>query len=372
MKKPLVIIGSGHAGYTLARAFRQHDTTTPVVVLTEDGGEHYPKPQLSHGFGNQASVEQLVQNSATGMAAELKIMVRPHTRVNAIDFAAQKVSAGEAQIPYSNLVLAVGAEPFVPPIDGDGTQDILTLNNLEQYRRYLDKLNQSERVLVIGGGLIGTEIAHDISLHKQVALVDPGTRLLERLVPEVVSQRLHSAIGSVTLHLGTEVKQVNRAARGYLVTLAGGETLAVDAVVCAAGLKPRLGLATGLETGRGIVVDAYLRTSAPHVYALGDCAEIEGQILPFLQPITLSANALAKTLTGDPTAVRFGPLPVAVKTPRYPIQLAGVTQGNALDWQISEGEDGLTALAHHGNQLVGYVTTGTRNGFSLLPQLVRR
>lgn len=50
MKKPLVIIGSGHAGYTLARAFRQHDTTTPVVVLTEDGGEHYPKPQLSHGF----------------------------------------------------------------------------------------------------------------------------------------------------------------------------------------------------------------------------------------------------------------------------------------------------------------------------------
>ncbi|BAK77757.1 nitric oxide reductase FlRd-NAD(+) reductase [Pseudogulbenkiania sp. NH8B] len=371
MKKPLVIIGSGHAGYTLARAFRQHDSTTPVVVLTEDGGEHYPKPQLSHGFGHQASAERLTLNNATGMAAELKIMVRPRTRVSAIDFVAQKVTAGEVQIPYSDLVLAVGAEPFVPPVGGDAAQDILTLNNLEQYRRYLDRLNRSEHVLVIGGGLIGTEIAHDIAQHKRVTLVDIGSRLLERLVPEVVSQRLHDVMDQVTLRFGTGVERVERAEQGYRVTLSDGDTLAVDAVVCAAGLKPRLELAAGLETGRGIVVDAYLRTSQPHVYALGDCAEIEGQILPYLQPITLSANALASTLAGTPTPVRFGPLPVAVKTPRYPIQLAGVTQGNALDWQISEGDDGLTALAHRDSQLVGYVTTGSRNGFSLLPSLAR-
>jgi NADPH-dependent 2,4-dienoyl-CoA reductase/sulfur reductase-like enzyme len=353
----------------LARAFRQHDVTTPVVILTEDGGEHYPKPQLSHGFGHQASPAQLIQNSATGMAADLKIMVRPHTKVDNIDLTAQKVLAGEVQIPYSDLVLAVGAEPFVPPLGGDAAKDVLTLNNLEQYRRYLDRLNQSDRVLVIGGGLIGTEIAHDIAQHKHVTLVDIGSRLLERLVPEIVSQRLHSVMGQVTLRFGAGVERIDKAGKGYRVTLADGDTLAVDAVICAAGLKPRLELAAGLETRRGIVVDTYLRTSQPHVYALGDCAEIDGQILPFLQPITLSANALANTLAGKPTPVRFGPLPVAVKTPRYPIQLAGLTQGNALDWQVSEGDDGITALAHRGNQLVGYVTTGTRNGFSLLPRL---
>lgn len=372
MKKPLVIIGSGHAGYTLARAFRQHDVTTPVVILTEDGGEHYPKPQLSHGFSHQTSAAQLVQNHATGMAAELKVMVRPHTRVSAIDFTNRKVIAGEVQIPYSDLVLAVGAEPFVPPIGGDGAADILTLNNLEQYRRYLDKLNQSEHVLVIGGGLIGTEIAHDIAQHKAVTLVDIGSRLLERLVPEVVSHRLHDVMDQITLRFDTGVERIDKMDKGYRVTLADGDTLTADAVICAAGLKPRLELAAGLATQRGIVVDAHLRTSQPHVYALGDCAEIEGQILPFLQPITLSANALAATLAGTPTPVRFGPLPVAVKTPRYPIQLAGLTQGSALEWRISEGDDGLTALAHHGEQLVGYVTTGTRNGFSLLPKLARR
>lgn len=373
MKKPLVIIGSGHAGYTLARAFRQLDTSTPVIILTQDGGEQYPKPQLSHGFGQQMAAEQLVQQHATAIAAELKIMVRPNTLVTAIDFDAKLVHAGAAQIPYSDLVLAVGAEPFVPAIRGDAAQDILTLNNLEQYRRYVAQLGRSERVLVIGGGLIGTEIAHDIARHKQVTLVDIGSRLLERLVPEVVSQRLHRAMKQVTLRFGTAVDRIDRAATGYHVKLSNGESLAVDAVICAAGLKPRLelaaGLATGLATGRGITVDRYLRTSQPNVYALGDCAEIEGQILPYLQPITLSARALASTLAGTPQPVRFGPLPVAVKTPHYPIQLAGVTHGPTLDWQISEGDDGLTALAHRDSKLVGYVTTGSRNGFSLLPGL---
>ncbi|MCQ4143158.1 FAD-dependent oxidoreductase [Vogesella sp. AC12] len=369
MKKPLVIIGSGHAGYTLARAFRQLDTSTPVIILTQDGGEQYPKPQLSHGFGRQMAAEQLVQQHATAVVAELKIMVRPNTLVTAIDFDARLVHAGDARIPYSDLVLAVGAEPFVPAIRGDAVQDILTLNNLEQYRRYFAQLERSERVLVIGGGLIGTEIAHDIARHKQVTLVDIGSRLLERLVPEVVSQRLHHAMAPVTMRFGTAVDRIDRAATGYHVKLSNGETLSVDAVICAAGLKPRLELAGGLATGRGITVDRYLRTSQANVYALGDCAEIEGQILPYLQPITLSARALASTLAGTPQPVRFGPLPVAVKTPHYPIQLAGVTHGPALDWQISEGDDGLTALAHRDSKLVGYVTTGSRNGFSLLPSL---
>lgn len=371
MNKPLVIIGSGHAGYTLARAFRQHDTTTPVIVLTEDGGEHYAKPQLSHGFSLQASAAQLVQKTATDMAAELKIMVRARTRVAAVDFAAQTVLVGERQIPYRDLVLAVGAAPFVPPIDGDGAADILTLNNLEQYRRYIDRIHGSERILVIGGGLIGTEIAHDLSTRKQVTVVDMGARLLERLVPQVVSERLHHALHPITFCFGTSVQRIDRAGQAYRVTLADGGAHTVDAVICAAGLTPRTELARGLKTGRGIVVDACLRASHAHVYALGDCAEIEGQILPFLQPITLSAQALARTLAGQPTPVRFGPLPVAVKTPRYPIQLAGMTHDSTLAWQIDEGKDGLTALAHRDSQLVGYVTTGTRNGFSLLSSLPR-
>ena len=369
MKKPLVIVGSGHAGYSLARAFRQLDAQTPVIVLSRDGGELYPKPQFSHGFSRGLSAEALTQANAPGMAAELKLMVRSRTRVEGIDFDSRTVIAGDARIPYGDLVLAVGAEPFVPPMQGDAADEVLTLNDLDQYRRYRERLARGERVVVIGGGLIGAELAHDLSDSKRVTLVDVGGRLLERLVPEAVSLRLQDKLAGVAWRFGNRVARIDRADGAYRVELADGEALEADAVICAAGLRPRLELAAGLETRRGILVDACLRTSRPHVYALGDCAEIEGRVLPFLQPISLSAQALARTLAGEPTPVSFGRMPVAVKTPRYPVLLAGATQGDDLEWLLDEDETGLIAKAWRNGRLAGFVATGGRNGLALLSEL---
>ncbi|AXE31664.1 FAD-dependent oxidoreductase [Chromobacterium phragmitis] len=369
MRKPLVIIGSGHAGYSLARAFRQRDARTPVIVLSRDGGELYPKPQLSHGFSRSLSAEALTQADAPGMASEWKLMVRPRTRVEDIDFGSRIVIAGGARIPYGDLVLAVGAEPFVPPMQGDAASEVLTLNDLDQYRRYRERLDRGDRVVVIGGGLIGAELAHDLSEGKRVTLVDVGDRLLERLVPEVVSLGLQDRLPGVAWRFGNRVERIDRVGAAYRVELADGEALEADAVVCAAGLRPRLELAAGLETGRGILVDACLRTSQPHVFALGDCAEIDGRVLPFLQPISLSAQALARTLAGELTPVRFGRMPVAVKTPRYPIQLAGATHGEDLAWTLDENSDGLIARSWRDGRLAGFVAAGGRNGMALLSEL---
>lgn len=365
MKRPLVIIGSGHAAYTLIREFRQRDGNTPIVVLTENGGEDYAKPQLSHGFSGRQAARQFVRETAPQIAAANKVMVRPHTRVSAIDFNAQIVIAGELRIPYGQLVLAVGAAPFIPPVSGDGTGKILTLNSLDEYHHYYQALENSQHVMVIGGGLIGTEIAHDLERHRKVTLVDISDRLLPNLVPRSVSERLKQTMKDVEFRFNTSIKTIHQDGQALHVTMQDGESLMVSTVVCAAGLKPRLELAAGLETNRGIVVDAMLQTSRPHVYALGDCAEIEGKVMPFLQPITMSAQALAKTLTGQPTAVDFGILTVAVKTPRYPIQLGGLTAGDHLSWEIQEDEAGVSALALDEGRYVGYVASGSHNGFLL-------
>lgn len=370
MKRPLVIIGSGHAAYTLVRSFRELDGNTPIVILTEDGGEDYPKPQLSHGFGNRIAAGKFVRETATQIAAANKVMVRAHTRVTSIDYDQQVVMAGELRIPYGQLVLAVGASPFIPPMSGDAVSQVLTLNSLEEYRRYYQRLESSQHVLVIGGGLVGTEIAHDLEQHKKVTLVDVSDRLLSSLVPKPVSQGLEMMMGDVQFRFNNSVMSIDRDGDALRVTMRNGEVILVDAVICAAGLKPRLELAAGLETNRGIVVDAILQTSRPHVYALGDCAEIEGRILPYLQPITLSAQALAKTLTGQATAVTFGLMPVAVKTPRYPIQLGGVTAGDHLTWQIQADAHGVSARALHDDNLVGYVASGAHNSFSLRQSLM--
>ncbi len=151
-------------------------------------------------------------------------------------------------------------------------------------------------------------------------------------------------------------------------------TLVVDEVISAVGLRPRTQLAkdAGLAVNRGIIVDRQMQTSAPDVYALGDCAEIEGKVLSYLQPILLSANALAKTLAGQPTNVSFPPMLVRVKTPLLPIQLSGITTGDSLRWEIHADKDGLVAKAYNVlNKMIGFVVTQDhmKDAFPLLREL---
>jgi len=373
---PLVIVGSGHGGYQLARAFRRLDSTTPVVLVTADGGEDYPKPQFSHGLSRQLPAEALVNRSAREVAAELKIMVRPRTRIEAIDPDACTVHFDGKTLLYRDLVLAVGADPWRPQLEGDAAEQILTLNDLGDYRLYLERLSKAKRVLVIGGGLIGTEIAWDIADHgMEVHVSDVAPRLLANLLPAFAGERLQQVFNERggRLHLEQGVQRLDRHGDAIRAQLANGNTVEVDQVICAAGLKPRLALArqAGLAVGQGIRVDGKLRTSAPHIYALGDCAEIEGRVLPYLQPITLSAQALAKTLAGTPTELRLPPMPTQVKTPGYPIQLSGEVGHPNLDWQIEQDEAGIIATAHRDGRMVGYVVTGERHqqGLGLLRQL---
>lgn len=136
----------------------------------------------------------------------------------------------------------------------------------------------------------------------------------------------------------------------------------------------QLAQAAGLTVGRGIQVDAGLRSSDPHIYALGDCAEWQGHLLPFLQPILLGANPLAKTLLGSPTALSLPPMLVKVKTPLYPLQLAGRTRGEDLSWQCRWNPQGLVAEARGADgELCGFVVGGDQMSaaFPLLRQLPR-
>lgn len=161
-----------------------------------------------------------------------------------------------------------------------------------------------------------------------------------------------------------------------LVLTAQGEDPYGQLVLATIGLRPNLALArrAGLEVDRGILVDDRLQTSDPHIFALGDCAQWQGQLLPFLQPIVLGANALARTLLGTPTPLTLPPMLVKVKTPRYPLQLAGRTRGEDLAWQCRWNSHGMVAEAHgEDGKLCGFVVGGDQMSaaFPLLRQLPR-
>ena len=373
---PVVIVGSGYAGLQLARQFRRHAPATPLVIVCADDGADYPKPQLSHAVSKRQSAADLIRKSAKEVALELKALLLTGQQVNAIVPERQVIQLAERELPYRDLVLAVGAEAWVPPVSGDAVDAIITLNSLQHYQQYQEQLVNSQRILIVGSGLIGSELANDFLLAgKQITLCDPTDRLLYSLTPDFVSERLHSVLAQAgcKFAFNTTLASLDRQSDGLLATFSDGTSIVVDSVVCAAGLRPRIALAqvAGLNVNRGIVVDKQLATSASHIYALGDCAEIDGQLLPYLQPITLSAQALAKTLAGEQTLVQWPVMPVNVKTSSYPVQLAGEVRSDDLIWQLDEDDNGLTGQAFRHDALVGFVTSGQHitRSMALIKQL---
>ncbi|MUI53800.1 NADH:flavorubredoxin reductase NorW [Aliivibrio fischeri] len=377
MSLPIVIIGSGFASYQLIKTIRRTNNDCPIHVFTNDSGDDYNKPDLSHVFSKQQSPEEVVTLSGGDFAEQYNVILHRHTWVESIDTESQAITANGEQYAYGKLVLATGSQTFIPPFHGDGCGDILTLNSLKEFAGIQQKVLESKKVLVVGGGLIGTELAMDLAnAGKMVTLVEPNTHLLANMVPDFTSLPLEKACKEkgITVNLSDCVQAVNKQKQGYRVTTSNGHSYNVDCVISAAGLKPNTQLATeaNLMVNRGIVVDLNLQTSANNIYALGDCAEIEGKVMAYLQPILLSANALAKTLLGTDTALALPNMMVKVKTPNYPIQLAGNTSTDIERWSVDIDTQGLCAKAYNiNNQLTGFVVTNERvkNAFPLFREL---
>jgi rubredoxin-NAD+ reductase len=165
----------------------------------------------------------------------------------------------------------------------------------------------------------------------------------------------------VGLYLGRTLASLNQAGDGLQALLSDGTRLSCDLVLSAVGLRPRTALANaaGLASGRGIRVDRYLQTSAEHVYALGDCAEVDGLNLLYVMPLMAGVRALARTLAGEPSEVRYGPMPVTVKTPACPLVVALPPPGRAGNWQLQgEGPDWQALCRDADGKLLGYGLSG--------------
>lgn len=361
----LVIIGTGLSGYNLAKEFRKLDAERPLVLITRDDGRNYSKPMLSNGFAKQKTADELAMHSPDEMAQQLKATVLSRVDVTRIDTAEQRVyTGGNDYTPYGDLVLAWGADTFKVPMEGDAAGDVMSINDLMDYGVFRDRIAGKKKVLVIGAGLIGSEFANDLANGGfQVEVVDPAGRCLPALLPPEASAAVAQGLEKlgVKFHFGPAVKAVNRNGSGYRATLTTGEQVDADLVISAVGLRPRIAMAkdAGLAVKRGIVVDRELRTSAPHVYAFGDCAEVNGYVLPYVLPLMAAARALAKTLAGTPTPVSYGVMPITVKTPACPVVVCPAPLGATGNWQIEA--NGLNVKAIYvGNdgKPLGFALTG--------------
>ncbi len=361
---PLVVVGSGLAGYAVAREFRKLDKETPLVVLSRDHGGYYSKPMLSNALAGQKTAASLLMKPAEKMAAELNAEVRASVSVEHIDTAAGRLTlAGGEVLPYRDLVLALGADPIRVSLGGDAADAVCSVNDLDDYARFSQALEGAKSVAILGAGLIGCEFANDL-LHRGIAptVLDLADGPLSRLLPREASDWLRARLESagVAFRFGAAASRVDHDGDGLTVTLVDGNSLHADRVLSAVGLQPRLAMAraAGIAVGRGISVDRLLATSAAHVWAVGDCAEVLGLNLPYVMPLMQQSRALAATLCGHPTPVVYPAMPVMVKTPACPTIVCPPQPGATGGWEVEATADACEA------RFIG--ADGVLLGFALL------
>lgn len=365
VEAPIVIIGSGLAGYTVIREIRKLNKDIPVTLVTREPAYFYSKPMLSTAIAGKKEPAQLITGSCEEMAAQLGITILAQTKVSAIDIKNQIIISSQGNISYTKLVLALGADQIQLPLEGDAADQVISVNDLEEYRSFRERITNKKRIAILGAGLIGTEFANDLLAGGYtVDVIDLANQPLGRLLPTSAADELKRELANagVRWHFETTIETITHHQNTLLIQLKNGVQLHSDVVLSAVGLRPRTTLAklAGLNTNQGIQVNRRLETSAPHVYALGDCAEVDGLVLPYVMPLMQAARALAANLLGQEVAVLYPAMPVMVKTPAMPIVVSPPAKDAVGTWESAAQAGGLKACFKSANgELLGFALVGT-------------
>ncbi|MFF0157840.1 NAD(P)/FAD-dependent oxidoreductase [Streptomyces sp. NPDC005263] len=297
----VVVIGAGLAGVRLAR--RLGELGTPVTLVGDEEHRPYNRVLLAEVLAGRYSPEVIALPAPADLV---------RAQVTGIDRDGRTVECADgSKIAYDTLVLATGSNPVLPPLRGLFTPDHVLPEGVHAFRTMDDCLGLSKAVrpgakaVVIGGGLLGVSAARALALRgAQVVLAQQSERLMERQLDPSASKlvRRHLKDLGVEIHTECRVRDV-RCVGGVVrsVEMADGYTLDADLVVLACGVHPRVGLAqaAGLDVRKGIVVDDELRTSDPHIRAVGDCVQHDGTVYGLATPALEQADILAELLAGE-------------------------------------------------------------------------
>lgn len=368
----VIIIGSGLAGYNLAKEFRKLDKEASLLILTKDDGHNYSKPMLSTGFTKGKAADDLSMADPVKMADQLGALIRNFTVVKSIDTDAKTIALDGEELSYGKLVLATGASCNKLSFPGSDGKRVVSINSLMDYREFRSQLGEQQHVLIMGAGLIGCEYANDlIEGGHSVTIVDPSATALNGLIPEPAGNALVAGLeqAGANFIFGDYVKEISdptassqtdHPAQTLTARTNQGQEITADIVISAVGLHPEIELAkqANIDCDHGILVNRALETSISDVYALGDCAQVDGKVLLYVLPLMSCARALAKTLNGERCEVKYGVMPVATKTPACPVVVSPPANSDG-EWYFEEDGINIKGLYKQEDQLHGFVLTGT-------------
>ena len=308
----IIIIGSGIAGVSFAEKYRSHSADDEITIITRENDGYYSRPLLSRGFSKNDIEQSIILKTFDKLRAN-NINVISGAEITAINRSDKTVaitgSCQEKSLQYDKLVLATGSSAFIPPPFRPYNELFFCLNSLvdlkalRKFRLGLINQNRKPDWAIIGGGLIGCEVASDLAVSgDNVTLFHAMDRLMERQLVADDSALLLEVLqnSGVKVLLNQNVQGFNK--QEDKVCVKTDVTTGFDALIVSCGFKPRTELAelAGLEIGRGIKVNQCMQTSDEAIYALGDVAELpNGKLYAFILPIRSQAHWLAGFIAGQ-------------------------------------------------------------------------
>lgn len=374
----ILIIGGGIAAQSVAEALRERDTTARITMICEEPRLPWDRVSLSHILIDGEDAETLQLRPPTWYE-DHDVDVRTGTKVVFLDTARNLVRLDDdSLLSYDRCVLATGSDALMPPIPGIDQRGVVAFRSPEDCASIQDIADAGKPCAVIGGGLLGLEAARGIaSRGAPVTVVHLMDRLMERQLDASAAALLAPAMEDldvkVLLEKSTETILGDEDGHVTGLKFTDGEVLDAELVVVAIGIKSRTDLAktAGLEVRRGIVVDDRLQTSAPNVFAVGECAEHRGMVYGIVAPIHDQTQVAAEAILGEPQAMYPGSiLSAKLKIMGVDLVSIGSAEGSGATVENREERSYRKLIVENG-KLTGAVLMGDIKGHELLLDKVK-
>ncbi len=315
-KERLVVVGNGMAGVACVEQILRHSPKFDITIFGNETYVNYNRIMLSGVLAGEKSIDDIILNGLDWYDQN-HIDLRLGVRIIDVDAAAKTVTGDDGSVtPFDKLLLATGSQPLIPSIDDVKKDGVFVFRNLDDTRALLERARPGIKAVVIGGGLLGLEAARGLQVRGcDVTVVHLMDWLMERQLDSAGGGYLAAEMNrlGITVLLGLSTSAILGNGKVEGVQFKGGGTLPAELVVIAAGIRPNvdLGHKAGLEVKRGIVVNDYMETSNPSIFAVGECVQHNGICYGLIAPLLEQGKVLAATITGNKGPKYQGTVPAA-------------------------------------------------------------